>query len=78
MTEEELLFKYKHGRTIDKEDMDKVLQLSYRYQMHTGFYVNKENEITPTARTTKQGKFFLLINTSFFTRMKWFLKYLMK
>ena len=63
MTEEELLFKYKHGRTIDKEDIDKVLQLSYCYQMHAGFYVNKENEIIPTARTTKQGKFFLLINT---------------
>jgi hypothetical protein len=26
--------------------------------MHTGFLVDKENEIVPTARTTKQGKFF--------------------
>jgi hypothetical protein len=25
MTEEELLFKYRHGRTIDKEDMDEYL-----------------------------------------------------
>ena len=25
MTEEELLFKYKHGRTIDKEDIDNVV-----------------------------------------------------
>lgn len=78
MTEEELLFKYKHGRTIDKEDMDKIFQLSYCYKMHSGFYVNKENEIIPTAKTTEHGKFFLLINTSFFTRMKWFFKYLIK
>lgn len=78
MTEEELLFKYRHGRTIDKEDMDEVLQLSYCYKMHSGFYVSKECEIIPTAKTTKQGKFFLSINTSFFTRMKWFFKYLIK
>lgn len=58
MTEEELLFKYRHGRTIDKEDMDEVLQLSYWYQIHTGFYVDKECKIIPTAKTTEQGKFF--------------------
>lgn len=78
MTEEELLFKYRHGRTVDKEDIDDILRLSYCYQMHTGFLVDKENEIVPTARTTEQGKFFLSINTSFFTRMKWFFKYLIK
>jgi hypothetical protein len=78
MTEEELLFKYRHGRTIDKEGMDEVLQLLYCYKMHSGFYIDKECEIIPTAKTTKHGKFFLSINTTFFTRMKWFFKYLIK